>query len=144
MIEFTCPHCGNVMRVEDQYAGRSGKCQQCGSSVSVPMGHSMNDSAFGSPPVGPYAQPQAMSRSGSNKPVLCLVFAILGLTCCFPFAIVAVILGHAAMRETMKGESDYTMALIGTIIGYVSIGIIVLGFVVWAFMILLSFALTAV
>ncbi len=36
MIEFTCS-CGKSYRVEDEMAGKSGKCKQCGAAIRVPQ-----------------------------------------------------------------------------------------------------------
>jgi len=36
MIKFSCPNCGQSIRVDDRYAGRSGKCPRCGTAVEVP------------------------------------------------------------------------------------------------------------
>ncbi len=36
MIKFSCPNCGQSIRVDDRYAGRSGKCPRCGTAVAVP------------------------------------------------------------------------------------------------------------
>jgi len=36
MIKFACGHCGRLIGVDAQYAGRKGKCPKCGSPVTVP------------------------------------------------------------------------------------------------------------
>lgn len=35
MIEFECPHCHRILKVPEQYAGRSGKCNHCGNAISI-------------------------------------------------------------------------------------------------------------
>jgi hypothetical protein len=35
-IEFKCPGCGKSYRVDDEFAGRRGKCRQCGAATAVP------------------------------------------------------------------------------------------------------------
>ncbi len=35
-IPFTCPHCGTLTNVDDQYAGQSGPCASCGQTITVP------------------------------------------------------------------------------------------------------------
>ena len=35
MLELTCPHCGNVMQIEERYAGHRGRCKECGGRVFV-------------------------------------------------------------------------------------------------------------
>jgi len=37
-IQFTCPHCGLVTDVAEQYFGRSGPCARCGKTVTIPAG----------------------------------------------------------------------------------------------------------
>jgi prepilin-type processing-associated H-X9-DG protein len=37
-IDFTCPHCGTVMRVADQYLGQTGPCTSCGKMVTISSG----------------------------------------------------------------------------------------------------------
>jgi hypothetical protein len=36
MIRGTCRFCGRVYRVDDRFAGRTGKCKTCGAEVTVP------------------------------------------------------------------------------------------------------------
>lgn len=36
-IEFECPSCNAVMRVPDAYAGKQGRCPQCGTRLLVPV-----------------------------------------------------------------------------------------------------------
>ena len=35
-IEFDCPHCGRTLRVNDKFAGQSGKCPACQKALVVP------------------------------------------------------------------------------------------------------------
>ena len=35
-IQFTCPHCGLVTDVADQYAGQKGPCADCGKTITIP------------------------------------------------------------------------------------------------------------
>lgn len=37
MIDFECPHCRAPLSVQDQYAGRTGKCRQCQNLVVAPL-----------------------------------------------------------------------------------------------------------
>jgi hypothetical protein len=39
-ITFACPSCGRQIRVKDDAAGKSGKCNDCGSALTVPRGSS--------------------------------------------------------------------------------------------------------
>jgi len=36
MIDFKCPHCSNRLRVNDSAGGKTGKCKQCGKSITIP------------------------------------------------------------------------------------------------------------
>ncbi len=36
-IPFTCPHCQTASLVNDEYAGQSGPCRQCGAQITVPF-----------------------------------------------------------------------------------------------------------
>ena len=36
MIKFSCSKCGQSIRVDDKYAGKSGRCPRCGTAVEVP------------------------------------------------------------------------------------------------------------
>ena len=35
-ISFQCPQCGKESQVADQFAGQTGKCSSCGSSITIP------------------------------------------------------------------------------------------------------------
>jgi prepilin-type processing-associated H-X9-DG protein len=58
-ILFTCPHCGRVTNVADQYAGQSGPCAGCGHTVTIPaaMAQVVSKPDFSAP----YAAPPAKS-----------------------------------------------------------------------------------
>ncbi|MBN2582935.1 MAG: hypothetical protein JXL80_07700 [Planctomycetes bacterium] len=36
MIEFRCPHCGEGVEVDDQFAGLKGQCPECGKVIVIP------------------------------------------------------------------------------------------------------------
>ena len=76
-IDFKCPHCGQQMEVDEQYAGQTGPCKQCGEKITIPF-----DSA--TPKSGsPYTSP-AGSKSSSAVPlvlIICGVAAVLLLVC---------------------------------------------------------------
>lgn len=36
MIEYNCPHCNNLLKINQKYAGQSGQCKQCGKKITVP------------------------------------------------------------------------------------------------------------
>jgi hypothetical protein len=66
-IRFTCPHCGLVTEVGDQYAGQSGPCRQCSEPITIPpAGTGASPRDYGAPP------PKSSMSTGM------LVFIILG------------------------------------------------------------------
>lgn len=36
MVELNCPKCGKTLRIPDEYRGQTGKCNGCGTAISVP------------------------------------------------------------------------------------------------------------
>ncbi len=46
-IEFRCPNCEKKLKTADEKAGRSAKCPQCGTSVTVPAASTPADEEFG-------------------------------------------------------------------------------------------------
>lgn len=36
MLHMQCPHCGDKLEIEDQYAGQHGRCNHCGQPITVP------------------------------------------------------------------------------------------------------------
>ena len=49
-IPFTCPHCGLVTTVADQYAGQSGPCSRCGKPITIPGTPTVPGMPFSPPP----------------------------------------------------------------------------------------------
>lgn len=80
------------------------------------------------PPSGsPYGSPLP-AQGSSNKPVLALVLGIVGILCCGLAGIPAIILGRQAAAEGQPGG----MAKAGEILGYVALGLMVLGIILFA------------
>ena len=61
-IQFTCPHCGVVTDVAEQYAGQTGPCARCGKTITVP---GSNDG--GSPFVAMDAPPKRGLGAGLDR-----------------------------------------------------------------------------
>jgi serine/threonine protein kinase len=59
MISFTCPGCGNNLKVRDEFAGKRGKCPKCGQAAVVPVPGRVD--ALTLPPEG--------ARSSAGSPV---------------------------------------------------------------------------
>ncbi len=75
----------------------------------------------------PYRPAAAPGTNG--KAVASLIVSLAGWLCCAPLAIVGVVLGVIAMRETKRtGQEGWGLALAGTIIGgvFVAVGLILL------------------
>ena len=65
-MEMRCGHCGRLLRVPDEAAGKSARCPECGALSTVPS----NDAPAGSPfaanaPPSPPEQP-AQGRTSSS------------------------------------------------------------------------------
>lgn len=71
-IAFTCPQCGLQSNVDDQYAGRTGPCRQCGAMVTVPA------PAHGAPAYGAPAQ----RSSSAGVLIVILVGALVAMVMC--------------------------------------------------------------
>ena len=64
-IEFVCPKCGRPVKVDDRYAGRSGRCQFCKSPLTAPSPPAASPGAPGaftaSPPAAKSDNPFAFT-----------------------------------------------------------------------------------
>lgn len=36
MIDYTCPHCGHILSIPDQFAGQRAQCKKCNNAIVVP------------------------------------------------------------------------------------------------------------
>ncbi len=74
MIRFNCPTCANEIQVQDVAAGRTGKCQKCGSTIRVPAVEIAITANL-------QAQPVSSTQSPNNRPrfnsTLAAVLALL-------------------------------------------------------------------
>ena len=64
-IPFTCPHCGLVTTVADQYAGQSGPCSRCGKPITIPGAAGVPGMPFYPPP-----------KPASKAPIWIIVLAV--------------------------------------------------------------------
>ena len=74
MIEFSCSQCGKQLKVQDEAAGKRGKCPQCGTALTVPEAdfvtlQAADQSAPPPPPSQTRANPQPGQAAGSRPPV---------------------------------------------------------------------------
>jgi len=84
--------------------------------------------------------PRGGGGGAPHRGGMILAFGILGLVCCLIFAILAAIMGTNDLKEMAAGRMDRSgegMTRVGQILGFVSIGLNVLGVIIW----IISFAL---
>lgn len=88
------------------------------------------------PPGGAYGQPgygAPAPGSTNKKATWALVTGILGVLCCGPLGIVAIILGRNAEQEIrVSGEGGAGMAKAGFILGIVALAFLVLQIILFA------------
>ncbi len=85
---------------------------------------------------GPVPQQLAPHRG-----TLILVLGILGLVCCFVCGIVAWVLGNTDLREIDAGRMDPEgrgLTQAGKICGIISVGLQIVGLVIWMLMMLFA------
>jgi len=129
-----CPYCGSSLEGGSQF------CQNCGASISGAAGPSKPTQpattsippreSYGTTPA--YEQPTTTvyvpQKKDDSTGLISLIFGILSCIGFLPCigSIVAIILGHNAKS---KGESQY--GSIGLVLGYIGIGLYVVGIVIW-------------
>lgn len=88
------------------------------------------------PPGGGYGQPAygGGAPAGTNKKATwALVTGILGILCCAPLGIAAIILGRGAEQEIRTtGQAGAGMAKAGFILGIVALALLVLQIILFA------------
>lgn len=99
-----------------------------------PYGNGPVQPSPGAPPIMPYGYGgyggYAAPRPTNGLAVASLVLSILGLVWILPVigSIAGVIMGHSSLRQiAQRGEGGRGMAMAGTIIGWIGIGLSVLG-----------------
>ncbi|NPE08374.1 MAG: zinc-ribbon domain-containing protein [Asgard group archaeon] len=135
-----CPYCGSAIEGGSQF------CPNCGASITGDAGPSKSAQPAYTPPpqesygtTPAYEQPSttvyAPQKKDDNTGLISLIFGILSCVGFLPCigSIVAIVLGHSAKS---KGESQY--GSIGLVLGYIGIGLYVVGVAVY---LILLFAL---
>lgn len=66
MIRGYCPACGRAYKVDDRYAGMTGRCKACGASITVPG--TPDEGLNGLPPLSETTEEQPAARGKSPAP----------------------------------------------------------------------------
>jgi len=66
MIRGYCPACGRAYKVDDRYAGMTGRCKACGASITVPG--IPDEGLNGLPPLSETTEEQPAARGESPAP----------------------------------------------------------------------------
>ena len=141
-IQFTCPHCGLVTDVAEQYLGRSGPCAQCGKTVTIPAGghqrcpqcggalapgsavcptcHWRSTAASGPHDLGEDPLVRMLLPVGRSGLAIAAGYAGLFAVLCFP-APIALVLGILAIRDLRKHPEKHGMgrAVFGLVSGII-------------------------
>ncbi len=107
-MSVPCATCGNAMNIEDQF------CRGCGARAIAPPTGVVSSGIVGA----------GLSET-SGKAVVSLICGLLFLF--FPFAIVAIILGHISLSEIRKSAGRQTgegLAIAGLVLGYSGLAVI--------------------
>lgn len=118
MIRFQCDRCSKRFKVSESFAGKHGKCPQCGNKIEIPRGQGLNLSAQSKGPgICSYCHnPLEKEGRASRGSSLCSVCDTLD-----------VLEGEGQAYRQFKGEAGRGMLLIGLpvilTIGLISYGI---------------------
>jgi hypothetical protein len=90
-IPFTCPKCGKQTVVDDQFAGQTGPCASCGTTVTIP----------GAPFAPAASAPPGRSNTGT---ILLIIFGTIGIGALLCAGLMVALLFPAvnAARDTAK------------------------------------------
>lgn len=113
-IPFKCPHCGAQTNVDDQYAGTSGPCYQCGQTVTIPTADGMVAATVG--PRDPYSTaPRAAEKSKTMFWVIIVAAVSVPALCCVVGLLVALLLPavQAARQAAWKAQCTNNLKHIG-------------------------------
>jgi hypothetical protein len=154
-FKFSCPTCGQHVRGDMSYAGKTYQCPVCQTEFVIPNPKSATSlrletekwipppTAAHSAPSTPTARttiplppPPTQTTEAPTAPprlsgfaIAAIVFSLLGPVGCLP----AIVCGHWARKEIAQSPNlgGRNLALIGLILGYASMGFSVLGLGLW-------------
>lgn len=111
-----CPQCGT------ENPDEATACSNCGSSLQLPSPDTTQP-------------PRASAPPSSNMALVSLIMGILGwLVLPIIGSVLAVVFGHAALGEIDRSEGQIGgrgMAQVGLVLGYVALGLSVLGIILF-------------
>src|SRR3982751_6576474 len=79
-IAITCAGCGKNLKVKDEWAGKKGKCPQCGTTFAIPAAGQASKQAWGSASAA-VAEKKAREKKGAPitiSPMLIVGLILLG------------------------------------------------------------------
>ena len=125
MIEFACPKCNEILRVEDARGGCSLRCEHCGHVCAAPISDEFLQSLpTVTPTAAPTAAPMAYARPGPAQSTgLAVAALVLGICGLIPMAgaltaLIAVALAVASLTTKRPGRG---MAIAGFVMGVLSL-----------------------
>jgi hypothetical protein len=95
-ISFSCPHCGKLFSVADQYAGQAGPCAACGKSITVPSG----------PPAAALSPAPSTGSGGGTTIVVAVVALVIIVLACAGIPLALVIPATTQARNAARRSSS--------------------------------------
>jgi prepilin-type processing-associated H-X9-DG protein len=92
-ISFDCPHCGKHFDVADQYAGQTGPCQACGSTITIPL----PSKSFAEAPMAPSG-----GGGGGATVVVVLLASLAGIFVCGGILVALLLPAVQSAREAAR------------------------------------------
>jgi prepilin-type processing-associated H-X9-DG protein len=92
-IPYSCPHCGKQFSVDDQYAGQTGPCANCGKPITIPVPAA---SAYG------YAPQPAKGGGGSGAVIAILAVGLIAGICVIGVLVALLLPAVQAAREAAR------------------------------------------
>ena len=120
-IPFTCPHCGHATTVDDQFAGQTGPCSECGQMVTVPGAATPaapSPLSSSPPPMNSSYGLDMRPKKRSNTTVIIVVILVVGVLFCGGLILMLGIAGMFAARgssemvECFNNEKNLALAVL--------------------------------
>lgn len=121
-----CDNCGNVNPADSPF------CNRCGAPQTGP-GPLPQASPYGTPPPPGYGAPMMAAPATNGNAIVSLVLSLSGLVCLYLIGpILGIIFGNKARKEIAVSGGRQTgdgMAQAGVIIGWILLGLSILGII---------------